>query len=332
MESEPGRGSIGHVRYTSSPVGIMTRHMALSFPNLRPDIFTIPALHLGSFTLGPFPLRWYGLAYIAGILAGWRYALNLAGNAKLWRGAGPPATAAQIDDLILWLTLGVVVGGRIGYICFYMLPLADGRATLAADPLDVFRVWQGGMSFHGGMLGVTVAMLAFASRRRLPLLGLADLVAACVPIGLFFGRIANFINGELWGRTTNLPWGMIFCGPHIATAADGSCVAGLQPRHPSQLYEAGLEGIVLFLILRLATHRGGWLGRRGAVTGLFLLCYGTFRISLENVRMPDAGLQDLPFGLTVGMMLSAPMVLAGAYLIWRGMRMPDEAANVPSQP
>ncbi len=303
----------------------MTPAMALSFPNIRPDIFTIPALHVGQFNLGPFPLRWYALAYIAGILLGWRYALGLVNNARLWRGKPPPATALQIDDLILWLTLGIIVGGRIGYILFYMLPLAAGRETLATDPLEALRVWHGGMSFHGGMIGVALAIIGYARAQRLPLLSLADVVAACTPIGLFFGRIANFINGELWGRTTTVPWGMIFCGPHIATAADGSCVAGPLPRHPSQLYEAGLEGLVLFLILRLATHRGGWLARRGAVTGLFLVFYGAFRIALENVRMPDAGLQNLPYGLTVGMMLSAPMLLGGAYLLWRARSAPADA-------
>ncbi|MGH7025462.1 MAG: prolipoprotein diacylglyceryl transferase [Caulobacteraceae bacterium] len=300
--------------------------MALPFPNIRPDIFTIPAVHLGNLTLGPFPLRWYALAYIAGILAGWRYALYLVRNAKLWRGGPPAATPAQIDDLILWLTLGVIVGGRLGYVLFYMLPLADQREALAANPLIILEVWNGGMSFHGGMIGVICALIGFAASQRLSLLGLADTVAPAVPIGLFFGRIANFINGELWGRPTNLPWGMIFCSPHIAVASDGTCIAGEIPRHPSQLYEAGLEGIALFLILWLATHKGGWLARRGAVTGLFLLCYALFRISLENVRMPDEGLRHLPYGLTVGMMLSAPMAVAGAWLMWLGLKRPAAVA------
>jgi phosphatidylglycerol:prolipoprotein diacylglycerol transferase len=305
----------------------MTRRMALAFPNISPDLFTLPAVHLGNLTVGPFPLRWYALAYIAGILLGWRYALNLVRNDKLWRGQPPAASATQVDDLILWLTLGVIVGGRLGYILFYMLPLADGRATLAADPLEVLRVWHGGMSFHGGTIGVGIAIVAFAARQRLSLLALADLVAACVPIGLFFGRIANFINGELWGRVTAAPWGMVFCSPTIATGPDGACIAGYRPRHPSQLYEAALEGVVLFLVLRLATHRGGWLARRGALTGLFLALYGAFRIALENVRMPDAGLRDLPLGLTVGMMLSAPMVAAGAWLLWRGLKGPIPVAD-----
>ena len=299
--------------------------MAIAFPNLRPDIFTIPALHVGSVTLGPFPIRWYAMAYIAGILLGWRYAVGLVRNVRLWGGQAPTATPLQIDDLILWVTMGVILGGRIGYILFYMLPLADGRAALAADPVEIIRVWHGGMSFHGGAIGVAIAILLFARRQKIPLFGLADIVAACVPIGLLFGRIANFINGELWGRVTTAPWGVVFCSPHIATDAAGNCIAGYAPRHPSQLYEAALEGLVLFLILRLATHRLGWLRKRGAVTGLFLVCYGVFRISLENVRMPDAGFQHLPLGLTMGMMLSTPMVMAGAWLIWRGLKTPAAA-------
>jgi phosphatidylglycerol:prolipoprotein diacylglycerol transferase len=299
--------------------------MALAFPDISPDIFTLPAVHVGGLTLGPFPLRWYAMAYIAGILLGWRYALSLVSNLKLWAGGVPAASREQIDDLILWATVGVIVGGRLGYILFYMAPLAAGRQTLAADPLEALRVWHGGMSFHGGALGVVLAIIGFGLRRRLPLLGLADIAAACAPIGLFFGRIANFINGELWGRPTDLPWGMVFCSPHLAAESGGICPAGLTPRHPSQLYEAALEGLVLFALLRLATHGGGWLKRRGAVTGLFMVGYGAFRIALENVRMPDAGLQNLPLGLTVGMMLSAPMILVGAWLIWRS-RPPAAAA------
>ena len=294
--------------------------MALAFPPIHPDLVTIPAFKIGGGQVGPFALRWYALAYIAGIVLGWRYALGLVRNKRLWGPAGPPANALQIDDLILWLTLGVIAGGRIGYVLFYMLPLADARAALIADPLEALRIWHGGMSFHGGMIGVTLALVGFAAAKRLPLLALADLIACCAPIGLGFGRVANFINGELWGRVTTLPWGMVFCAPQIPTAPDGSCLAGPLPRHPSQLYEATLEGLVLFLILRLATHKGGWFKRPGALTGLFLAAYGVMRISLENVRMPDAGLRHLPFGLTVGMMLSAPMVIAGAWLIWRGLR------------
>ncbi|MEO8926990.1 MAG: prolipoprotein diacylglyceryl transferase [Caulobacteraceae bacterium] len=298
--------------------------MALPFPDIRPELVTIPALHAGGLSLGPFPIRWYALAYIAGILLGWRYAVGLVRNARLWGGRAATATALQIDDMILWVTVGIIVGGRLGYVLFYMLTVADQRAALAADPLEIFRVWHGGMSFHGGTIGVIVALVFFARAQRLDLLRLADIAAACAPIGLLFGRIANFINGELWGRITTVPWGMVFCGRNIAADAGGGCVAGYLPRHPSQLYEAALEGVVLFLILRLATHRAGWLRRRGAVTGLFLVGYGLMRIALENVRMPDAGLRNLPLGLTVGILLSVPMVAAGAWLLWRGLKATPE--------
>lgn len=294
--------------------------MALPFPDIPRAIVSTPVLHLGGLSLGPFGLRWYALAYIVGILLGWRYAANLTRRSGLWPGGAAPISDVQIDDLILWLTLGVIAGGRIGYILFYMLPLETGREALAADPLEVFRLWHGGMSFHGGILGVTATVVLFARRNRLSLLGLGDVVAAAAPIGLGLGRIANFINGELWGRVTTAPWGMVFCGRNIETYADGSCVAGPLPRHPSQLYEAALEGLLLFLILRVATHRLNWTRRPGAVTGLFLAGYALARISLENVRMPDEGLRDLPLGLTMGMMLSAPMLAAGLWLIWRGRR------------
>ena len=262
--------------------------------------------------IGPFAIRWYALAYVAGILIGWRYAVMLSKRDHLWAPGKSPANPAQIDDLILWVTLGIILGGRLGYILFY------APATIWTDPLQVFQVWQGGMSFHGGALGVAIAVAAFARSNGIDLLRLGDLVAACVPIGLFFGRIANFINGELWGRPTELPWGVIFPG------------AGPYPRHPSQLYEALLEGIVLFIILRIATHRAHWLERRGAVAGLFLVGYAAFRTLVEQVREPDAFLPDFPLGLTMGMMLSLPMLLGGAFLIWRGLREPVPAAEAPA--
>ena len=275
----------------------------MPFPNFDPVL-----IHLG-----PIAIRWYALAYIAGILLGWRYGVLLVRNAKLWPPATPPVSVPQIDDLILWITLGIILGGRLGYVLFY------GRGAFLADPLEIVKVWHGGMSFHGGFLGVVVAVVGFSLVNRIDMLRLGDLVAPCAPIGLFFGRIANFINGELWGRPTTLPWGIIF-----PDAPDG------RPRHPSQLYEAGLEGLVLFLILRLATHRLHWLRFRGANTGLFVLTYGLFRIALENVRQPDAGLDHMPFGLTMGILLSTPMVLIGAWLLWRSRRGP--AAAEPSAP
>ena len=305
--------------------------MALPFPNIRPEIFTLPPVHVGRLTLGPFALRWYALGYITGIVLGWRYALGLIRNARLWGERGPPASALQIDDLILWLTLGIILGGRIGYILFYMLPLAKAREALAVDPFEVFRLWHGGMSFHGGFLGVTVAIVLFARAQKIDLLRLSDMVAPCAPIGIALVRVANFINGELWGRVTHVPWAIKFCSPNIATYANGVCVAGEEPRHPSQLYEAGLEGVVMFFILRWATHRAGWLQKSGATSGLFVLVYGLSRIALENVRMPDEGFQHLPLGLTMGMMLSAPMVIVGAALIWRAMRAsPARPADEPA--
>jgi phosphatidylglycerol:prolipoprotein diacylglycerol transferase len=304
--------------------------MALPFPDVPHEIFSLPAFRVAGLKLGPFAVRWYAMAYIAGIVLGWRYAVSLVRNLRLWGDRGPPASELQIDDLILWATFGIIIGGRLGYVAFYMLPLAAGRDTLVHDPLEILRLWHGGMSFHGGFIGVATALFLFARARRIEVLRLADIAAACAPIGLAFGRIANFINGELWGRTTTLPWGMVFCGRHIETNPDGSCIAGYAPRHPSQLYEAALEGLLLFLVLRLATHRALWLKRPGAVAGLFLAGYGVFRIALENVRMPDEGLRNLPLGLTVGMMLSLPMVLAGGWLIWRGLHPgPARSAHDP---
>jgi len=269
------------------------------FPNFDPVL-----VHLG-----PIAIRWYALAYVAGILLGWRYAVALVKNARLWARRGPPATPDQIDDLILWVTIGVIVGGRLGHVFFYTPQL------VLTDPLEIFKTWHGGMSFHGGALGVLIAIAVFAWRNGIDMLRLGDVAAAVTPIGLFFGRIANFINGELWGRPTTLPWGIIFPG------------AGPEPRHPSQLYEASLEGVVLFLVLRYATHVRKDLNRRGVVMGLFIAGYGLIRTLLENVREPDSYMPNFPLGLTMGMMLSIPMILVGAWLVWRGLNEP-----IPAEP
>lgn len=266
--------------------------------------------------LGPLAIRWYALAYVCGILLGWRYVVSLTRKAGLWRGSPPGASAAQIDDLVLWVTLGIILGGRTGYVLFY-----DFKSMMA-DPSEIMKVWHGGMSFHGGFIGVCLAIALFSRSNRLNVLRLGDLVAPCVPIGLFFGRLANFINGELWGRPTNLPWGMVFCNSHILAANGGECPAGLLTRHPSQLYEATLEGLVLFGVLRWATHRAQWLNREGVVAGLFIAGYGLARVALENVRQPDRQMPDFPLGLTMGMMLSIPMILVGAGLMWRGLNRP----------
>ncbi len=279
----------------------------MPFPNIDPILVQ----------LGPFAIRWYALAYVAGILLGWRYATGLLRNTALWTHRPAPFTPEQMDDLILWIAIGVIGGGRLGHVLFYT-PLSQ---TLA-DPLSIVRVWEGGMSFHGGVIGVSLAMILFAWRNKLDLLRIADVVAPAYPIGHFLGRCANFINGELWGREApGLPWGFVFCNDQIRETF-GYCPAGDVVRHPSQLYEAAFEGLILFLILRWATHGAKLGNRRGVIAGIFVLFYGIFRIAIETVREPDAGLENLPLGLTMGMILSFPMVLGGLYLIWRGMREP----------
>ncbi len=254
--------------------------------------------------IGPFAIRWYALAYVATILIGWRYVVSMVRNPKLWTNRPPTATPDQIDDLVLWLTFGVIVGGRLGDVLFYRTNL------IWTDPTEILKTWHGGMSFHGGAIGVFVAGLIFARVKKIDALRLGYLIVAAEPIGGFLVRIANFINGELWGRPTTVPWGMVFPD------------AGPLPRHPSQLYEAALEGLLMFCVLRWATHGKKWLNRRGVVMGLFLTGYGLIRISLENVRAPDNWMPVFPFGLTMGMMLSTPMVLIGIWLIWRGLKEP----------
>ena len=291
----------------------------MPFPEFDP-IVTIGSLRL---EWGPLAIRWYALAYVAGILLGWRYAVRLVRTPSLWTRRAPPLTSEQIDDLILWVTHGVILGGRLGHVLFYTPTL------LWRDPVQIFKIWEGGMSFHGGALGVLLAMALFAWRNKADLWRVGDLVAPVVPIGLFFGRLANFVNGELWGRETDGPWGVVFCNRKILEAY-GSCPAGAVPRHPSQLYEALLEGVVLFLLLLWATHGAKLLNRRGVVMGIFTAAYALFRISLENVRQPDAGLEHLPLGLTMGMILSIPMLAFGLWLIWRGMREPVPALAAQS--
>ncbi|MEJ0022320.1 MAG: prolipoprotein diacylglyceryl transferase [Alphaproteobacteria bacterium] len=286
---------------------------AIPFPPIHPEVFSIPGFDLFGLHLGPFPLRWYALAYIAGLMLGWRYMVAIVKNEKLWTPGQVRPTPLQCDDFLFWATLGVIVGGRLGYVFFYNMKI------LWTDPLQTFAIWQGGMSFHGGLIGVTTAMVLFARKYKLPFLTLSDIVATVTPIGLFFGRIANFINGELWGRPTDVPWGVIF--PN----ADGL------PRHPSQLYECALEGVVLFSILRLATYNRLTLKRPGLTTGIFLVCYGVFRSSLENVREPDSFMPIFPFGLTMGMILSIPMIVFGGWLVYNAMKAPTPPAN-PANP
>ncbi|MNH48570.1 Prolipoprotein diacylglyceryl transferase [compost metagenome] len=273
--------------------------------------------------LGPLPIRWYALAYVAGIVLGWWYASRLAKTERLWSPGKPPVTGPQLDDLVLWITLGVILGGRFGYALFYKPAMFAQLFTgdSLGERLELLQLWTGGMSFHGGFLGVVVAIALYANRQKINPLSLGDLIAPVAPIGLLFGRIANFINGELWGRETTVPWAIRFCNARIEQVY-GFCPAGNEPRHPSQLYEAGLEGLLLLIILSLAIWKWKMLKRPGFVTGLFLLGYGVCRAALENVRQPDAGLEHLPLGLTMGMILSIPMMLVGAWLIWRALKKP----------
>ena len=265
-----------------------------------------PAFDPIAISIGPFAIRWYALAYVAGILFAWWLARRVAANQALWSGRSP-IKPADVDDVIAWCALGIVAGGRLGYVLFY------GPAYFAAHPLEIFVLWRGGMSFHGGFLGTIVALLLFARARGIPLLSMLDLAAIVTPVGIFLGRLANFINGELWGRPADVPWAFVF--PH----------AGPEPRHPSQLYEAGMEGILLFTIVLIAA-RAGALKRPGAIGGLFVAGYGLARIAGERFREPDAHIGFLAGGLTMGMLLSLPMVLAGAIAIVRAWRIPPTGA------
>ena len=256
--------------------------------------------------IGPFPIRWYALAYIAGLILGWAYVRHLVGKEALWHGQ-PRPSLASIDDLLVYVAFGVILGGRLGYVLFYNLPL------YLTHPLQIFALWEGGMSFHGGLAGAAIGITLFARRVKVPVLSVMDIAAAAVPIGLFLGRIANFIKPELWGRPTDVPWAMIFPG------SDG------QPRHPSQLYEASLEGVVLFLVLALAIRLGA-LRRPGLATGIFALGYGIARIICEFFRQPDPQLGYLWEGATMGQILSLPLIAAGLAFIAFALRRPEVKA------
>ncbi len=277
--------------------------------------------------LGPLPIRWYALAYVAGIVLGWIYAARIVKTERLWTPGKPPISGPQLDDLVLWITLGIILGGRFGYALFYKPEMFGQLFTgdTLGERLELLQLWTGGMSFHGGLLGCTLAVVLFARRLKVSILSVGDVALAAAPIGLFFGRLANFVNGELWGRTTDVPWAIRFCNARIEQVY-GFCPAGNEPRHPSQLYEAGLEGVLLFAVLALAVWKWKLLTKPGYVTGLFMVGYGLSRALLETVRQPDAGMENFPLGLTMGMMLSTPMILIGGWLIWRAWKRPPVAA------
>lgn len=263
-----------------------------------------PAIDPVAVAIGPITIKWYALAYIAGLVGGWWYARRLVADESLWGAGIRRPSLNDIDDLIVWVALGVVLGGRLGYVLFYNLPL------YLADPIEIFAIRNGGMSFHGGFLGCVVAVMWFAWRNGISILSLGDITTAVAPAGLLLGRIANFINGELWGRAADpsLPWAMIF--PNDPTQL---------PRHPSQLYEAGMEGILLFTALAIMIRLGA-LKRPGMILGAFILIYGLTRIAGEHFREPDAQLGFLWGGLTMGMLLSIPMLIVGGILIVLAVR------------
>ncbi len=296
--------------------------LEIPFPKIDPAAFTIPIpeMDLGFLSLGPFPVRWYALGYIAGLLLGWWYATRLVSTARLWRNSDPPLKKDDIDDFAFWAMVGILAGGRIGYILFYTLPYEPenifGGPGHPADPMYIFRMWEGGMSFHGGLIGATLAVLYTTWSRKIPLLGLGDVACAAAPIGIFLVRGANFINGELYGRSTDVPWAMKF--PTYNWDVREWVYTGREVLvHPSQLYEAALEGALLFTVLAIAIWRFGALKRPGLVSGIFLIGYAAFRTFVENFREPDSFVSGLPSFLTMGMLLSLPMMLGGAWLIWQ---------------
>jgi phosphatidylglycerol:prolipoprotein diacylglycerol transferase len=260
-------------------------------------VIPYPAIDPILVSFGPFAIRWYALAYIAGLIIGWRYCLAISQRPPL---VGRPQ---DVDDFLVWATLGVVLGGRTGYVLFY------NPGYYFAHPSQIVMLWHGGMSFHGGALGVMVALFFFCRQRNIRLLAFSDIIVCAVPIGLFFGRIANFINGELWGRVTDVPWAMVF--PR----------AGPLPRHPSELYEAFMEGIVLFTLLFVLQRFTPARRYPGALCGTFLMGYGVARIIGELFRQPDPQLGFLFWGITMGQVLSVPLLLVGAYLLWRAQRL-----------
>ena len=264
-----------------------------------------PAFDPVALSLGPIEIRWYALAYIAGLLIGWFYASRLVSNERLWARGQVRPTAGHFDDAIVYITLGVVLGGRLAYVVFY-----DPMRFLR-EPLEIPAIWHGGMSFHGGFLGAILALVLVARANQVSAYSMLDVAAAVTPIGLFLGRIANFIKPELWGRPTDVAWGMVFPG------SDG------QVRHPSQLYEAALEGIVLLIVLAIAV-RAGAFRRPGLIGGLFVAGYGIARIAAEFFREPDPQLGFIAGGFaTMGMLLSLPMIAVGVWAVLRAFRLPE---------
>ena len=310
-------GGACKVDFPSQPRQVADMIAAIDFPPISPEIFSVTIFGM------ELALRWYALAYIVGILIGWRLVVMAARVPRLWPGNTPAMTPKQIEDLLTWIIIGVILGGRLGYVLFYQ------PAYYLQNPGQILMVWQGGMAFHGGLLGVVIAAWVYTGLHAIPRLSAADAICLGVPPGLLLGRIANFINAELWGRPTDLPWGVVFPGEaaQFCPAVEGACA-----RHPSQLYEAGLEGLVLGAVLLWLVWARGAFKRPGPISGVFFAGYGLARFAVEFVRQPDAQFitEGNPlglvwhvggYGLTMGQILSLPMVLLGVWLIRRS-RMP----------
>lgn len=295
----------------------------LSFPEWSPALLSID---FGFIGLGQFHLRWYALGYIAGIGGAWWYGMQILNRPALFGGEAPLGKDA-FDDLMFWIIIGIILGGRFGYILFYMVPYQ--MDVLAADPLTVLRIWDGGMAFHGGILGVAIVLLFFAAKRGVNLLSVGDIAGVTAPIGIGLVRIANFTNAELYGRPTDAPIGMVFPEGYVPgstppaydwAAGDWVYRGDEVARHPSQLYESVLEGWLPLIVLSLLIWKFGALKRPGLIAGLFLIMYGVGRSVAENFREPDAFVSGLPGWLTMGMLLSIPMWLGGAWLIWNALK------------
>lgn len=295
---------------------------AMSFPEISPALVSID---LGFIGLPVFHLRWYSLGYIAGITGAWWYAKQLIRRPALFGGKSP-ATSENIDDIIFWVTLGIILGGRLGYVLFYMVPFQFDQ--IAANPLVIFKVWDGGMAFHGGMAGVAIALWWSQRGKDINLLSIGDIAGIVAPIGIFLVRIANFINAELYGKPTTSSFGMIFpegyaggTPPAYDWAQKHWVYTGDEvARYPSQLYEATLEGLLPLIVLSLLAWKFGALKRKGLIAGLFLVMYGFARTFVEQFRLPDSFVEGLPAWLSMGQLLSIPMWLGGFFLIWNAFR------------
>ena len=295
---------------------------ALKFPEFSPFVFSI----------GGFPLRWYAVSYILGLVLSFSYANQLVKRPHLYGLPKSPVSKEDMDDIFTWSLIGIILGGRLGYLLFYTLTTASGRANIASDPMSLLRIWDGGLSFHGGFIGVCVVIFLVSRIRKVPLLAFADMGAMIAPISIFMVRIlGNFMNAELYGRHTESPVGMVFpegiapnySGPPAAWDAVEKIwvYAGTEmPRHPSQIYEGLLEGLLPTIVLAILAFRFGLLKKPGLAAGLFFILYGIGRSISEFFREPDAHIGFLPGGATMGMLLSTPMWLAGAFLIWYALK------------